>query len=171
MGESDGVLNSTNISIAIARHFGTRKNIIVPNVSWGIGLHECDVLIITRSGYAIEIEIKISRADIIKDAMKWHKHHSNKLRSLIFAIPKELQHCTDLIPERAGIIIVSKKEELRPSWHSGVVGPNSSRLYCSMFRKAEVNRSATKMSDDDILHVAKLGTMRVWNLLEKLQCR
>ena len=160
-------MNAALMSIAIARHFDTRRNIIVPNVSWGIGLHECDVLVITKSGYAIEVEIKLTKADIKADLKKWHSHENKKLRSLIFAIPKKLAHCSDLIPERAGIITIERLETQRPHWDK-TIGPNPSRLYCSILRKAKINTHAKKLSDKDILHVAELGVMRMWNLKEKL---
>ena len=160
-------MNATLMSIAIARHFDTRLNIIVPNVSWGIGLHECDVLVITKAGYAIEVEIKTSKADIKADLKKRHSHENKKLRSLIFAIPKNLEHCSDLIPERAGIITIERLETQRPT-RDNVIGPNPSRLYCSILRKAKINTHASKLSDTDILHVAKLGVMRMWNMKEKL---
>ena len=44
--------------------FNYRANLIVPNISWGLGLHECDLLVLTSSGYATEIEIKVSKADL-----------------------------------------------------------------------------------------------------------
>lgn len=148
-------VNASQMSVVIARFFDTSKNIIVPNISWGLGIHECDVLVVTNAGYAIEVEIKTSRADIVADLKKRHGHNSKKLRSLMFAIPKSLEHCADLIPERAGIITVYEHE-------------NNHRLYCSVLRKAKINIDAGKLSDKDILKVAKLGTMRIWNLKEEI---
>ena len=46
------------MEIAIARSWNYRRHLIVPNVSWGFGVHECDLLVISPSGYATEIEIK-----------------------------------------------------------------------------------------------------------------
>lgn len=55
------------IEIAIARYFGIRQNAIVPNVSWGLGFpYECDLLILRDSGFAIEIEIKISPVKAVR---------------------------------------------------------------------------------------------------------
>lgn len=150
-------MNASQMSVAIARFFDTRKNIVVPNVSWGLGIHECDVLVVTKAGYAIEVEIKTSRADIVADTKKRHGHNSNKLRSLVFAIPKSLERCADLIPERAGIITVEDYEH-----------ENNHRLYCSILKKAQINREAEKLSYEDIIRVAKLGAMRIWNLKEEI---
>ena len=52
----------------IARYFGIRENIIVPNVSWGFfKTHEADMIIINKSGYMTEVEIKRSYADFLAD--------------------------------------------------------------------------------------------------------
>ena len=59
-------ITTIEIEEAVARKFGVRTNIIVPNVSWGLpGMHECDLFIIKMSGYGVEVEIKISKADIL----------------------------------------------------------------------------------------------------------
>jgi hypothetical protein len=100
------LLKAAEIEIAVARYFHPRVNLVVPNVSWGMGLHECDLLVITRAGYAYEVEIKISKSDLKKDREKRHCHVSSRISRLYFAIPKELENCIDYVPERAGIISV-----------------------------------------------------------------
>ena len=62
------------IEEAVARYYDYRSHIIVPNVSWGWDIHECDLIVVRPSGYAIEIEIKRSRADIKADGDKRHGH-------------------------------------------------------------------------------------------------
>lgn len=52
------------MEIAIANLFDIRKNIIVPNISCGLGIHECDLFIVRNSGYCIEVEIKRSEQDL-----------------------------------------------------------------------------------------------------------
>lgn len=64
-------LNARDIEIAIAKMFNYRMNVIVPNVSWGLGLRcECDLLIVSQRRYATEIEIKVSKSDIKADKKK-----------------------------------------------------------------------------------------------------
>jgi len=139
------------IEIRIAQWFGYRTNLIVPNVSWGMGLHECDILILTKAGYALEVEIKVSKGDIIKDAEKWHQHKSDKIKRLYFAIPKKLEKHIALIPEQAGVITVDEG-----GW-------------CKLVRNAEANRGARKWGDEDRFNIARLGAIRIWDLKEKLQ--
>jgi len=66
-------LKTSDIEFAVAKYFNFRKNLIVPNVSWGFNIHECDLLIVRKSGYAIEVEIKISKSDFKADFKKIHK--------------------------------------------------------------------------------------------------
>jgi len=68
-------ITTIEIEERVAQYFGPRECIIVPNISWGINIHECDLLIIRKSGYGIEVEIKISKSDLIADAKKGHHHH------------------------------------------------------------------------------------------------
>lgn len=141
---------AAEIEIAIAGWFGIRKHVIVPNVSWGLFNHECDVTVLSSSNYAYEIEIKVSKSDLVRDKAKWHNHDSIKIRKLWFAVPEKLNGCIEYIPARAGILVVSKK---------GVV---------SELRAPEVNAMARKLSEKECFTLARLGTMRIWSLKEAL---
>lgn len=60
-------LTCLDIELATASHFDSRANLIVPNISWGMGLdHEIDLAIVNpKSGYMREVEIKISKSDLV----------------------------------------------------------------------------------------------------------
>lgn len=150
-------LTTLQMEICIAEYFGVRRNIIVPNVSWGVGLHECDLLIVRPSGHAVEVEIKVSLADLKKDAEKWHGHVDLKRRigRLYFAIPLKLQDkAIGYIPEHAGVITVD--EDRRP-WARRV----------AISREARWDREA-RFTDDEINKIARLGAMRIWSLKRKI---
>ena len=50
---------------------GVRNKLCVPNVSWGLGIdYEADLLIITKTGYCTEYEIKRSYSDFLADMKK-----------------------------------------------------------------------------------------------------
>lgn len=94
----------------LSKRFNYRRNTIVPNASYGIGVHECDVLVANAIGYCTEIEIKRSRSDLLADFKKKHTHDSVKIKYLYFAIPEELYDgCWKDIPFNAGIITVARK--------------------------------------------------------------
>ena len=151
-------LTTFEIETAVANYFDIRQNIIVPNVSWGVNLHECDLLVIRKSGYGIEIEIKITKADLRKDKQKRHNHvdYFNRLRELYFAIPDYLNNCIEFIPERAGIILVSKN-----------IIAGTLYTQCNRIRKPKININASRFADNEILKIAHLGTMRLWSARSK----
>jgi hypothetical protein len=149
-------ITTLEIEIKVASHFNYRQNIIVPNVSWGVGLHECDLLIIRKSGYGIEVEIKVSKSDLKADAKKPHQHtdRMGRLSELYFAIPNYMKDCVEYIPERAGILLISKND----GW-----------LGLSILRDPQINKNRRKFTDAEMLKVAHLGTMRIWNLKRSIK--
>ena len=147
-------INTAMMEVAIARYFGTRKHIIVPNVSWGFFIHECDLLLIRKTGYAIEVEIKRTIADLRRDFKKKHQHNDNRIRELFYALPDYLlEKGMSLIPPHAGIISVY-------SGHGGI--------RAGIIRMAPTNDKARKLTEKEMLMIARLGVLRVWNLKEKL---
>ena len=104
-------ITTAEMECCVASFLNYRSNLIVPNVSWGMALHECDLLVITKAGYAWEVEIKVTKADLKKDSEKWHGHRSSRIKHLFFAIPTYLQDAIEYIPERAGIITVAPADE------------------------------------------------------------
>lgn len=143
-------MTTPEMEIALSRYFNPRRNLIVPNISWGMFNHECDLLVVTKAGYAYEIEIKVSKADLIKDAHKRHNHQSKKISQLYFAIPEKLLKHTEYIPERAGIITV----------HEGG--------FCHLLRQAQ-KAHAYKFTPEERFNVARLATMRIWGLKRTIE--
>lgn len=142
------------IETLVARHWNIRQNIIVPNVHWGLNIHECDLLIVSSSNYATEIEIKVSKSDLKKDAEKKHRHKSNLIKYLYFAIPEKLEKNIDLIPEHSGIIIIRNY--------------NNSYNYVSILREPQRNENAVKLNDKQMQQLMRLGCMRIWGLKQSL---
>lgn len=145
------------IELAIAEMFGFRQNIIVPNCYITLGTaadHECDLLIIKQSGYACEVEIKVSISDLKADFKKKHNHENELLRELYYAFPTEMyEEAKQYVPEMAGIIIVSKHFNNKIS---------------AFISKPAVAKKSRKLTDVEKLRFARLGAMRVWKLKGKL---
>ncbi len=149
-------ITTLEMEISLSKHFNWLQNLIVPNVSWGMFVHECDLLILTPAGYLTEVEIKVSKADLKKDKEKRHKHNSSKkIKYLYFAIPNYFKDYEEHIPERAGIITV------KPGHHSVYNGG------CEVIRKAEI-QNKYQVTEKDRYKLAWLGALRIWKLKEKL---
>lgn len=146
-----------HIELALARYLDYTTHLIVPNVSYGWGLdYEADLVIITKSNWAWEIEIKITIADLKADLKKHHNHDSDKFKELYFAIPKELQEkALLLIPERAGLFVVSEpKKEIKMGF--GV----------NLIKSCKINKNAKKITNEELLKLYRLASMRIWSLKE-----
>ena len=152
-------MTTVEMEDAISRLFGIRTHIIVPNVSWGLpGMHECDVFIIKKSGYAVEVEIKRTKSDLLADFQKKHNHDDERIREFYYALPEKLlETCEELIPEHAGIISCYTSQ-----WS------NRNDVYATIKRKAEVRKGSRKLTLEEQFKVAKLGTMRIWSLKKKI---
>lgn len=138
------------IEAVVARWFNVRRNLIVPNISWGLGLHECDLLIVSKKGWAREVEIKVSRSDLRRDQKKWHQHRDARICELWFAMPREMEECAELVPANAGIVLVNKNES------------------CTISREPQRRTDARALTPAEIQHVAELGCMRIWDLRDKI---
>lgn len=145
-------LNSDDIARAVVSFLNYRRYVIVPNVSWGINMHECDLLAINSDHYATEVEIKISRSDLIADKKKpHHQQHHARLRRLMFAIPAHMNRSEVLqhVPQHAGIIVVDH------GWKDGLFD-------CKVVRRGQLNPNAKPWGPTERFELARLGVMRFW---------
>lgn len=153
-------MKTLDIEIALMQKIGIRDKLIVPNVSWGMSpgnsrsLHECDLLILSESNYATEIEIKISKGDLKADLLKKHGHSHPYIKYLYYAVPYEMKDfALQNIPIGAGLYTV------RDKWKSGV----------SMVRKSQTVLQAKQWSQEDRYKLARLGALRILNLKMKIR--
>ena len=154
-------MKTLEIEIAMMKIFSTSANLIVPNISWGIqDLHECDLLCLHKSNYATEIEIKISKADLLKDAEKKHGHFHNHIARLYFAVPEHLKDIAlTTIPERAGLYVIKL---IYNEW------VKDHRAVAELVRVCKRNKQAVKWTDEDRYNLARLGTLRILKMKEKI---
>lgn len=147
--------------------------LLVPNIAWMV--HEADVLGVTADGRLIDIEIKISRADTRADAKKdkwWHSAPSQWVDGKVVQLepvrrpwpPKIWRHYYCLPAE----IWKPDLEAALGSPKSGVVtiaaGDHGGPLLTSV-RRAQSNAGAEKLSAAEILDVARLANLRMWDAL------
>lgn len=144
-------MKTEEMEMALYRKLFANEKIICPNISWGLGLnHECDLFIVDKNNFVTEIEIKISKSDLKKDGSKGHKHASNKIKYLYFAIPKEMdrQDCLELIPDHAGIYVVGKRD--------------SGASITDKKRAAKPNPNAKQLEPKDVRKLSYLMQFRYW---------
>lgn len=152
-------LTTEQMELALMRELDFRKNVIIPNISWGMnGMHECDLLVLYPSGLATEIEIKISKADLKKDKTKGHDHSHRLIQKLFFAVPEWLKEfALENIPDKAGLMIV-RKVEVRYSAYTKM----ESRV--DIVRNCKINPTAERWTDKERLKLGHLGCMRIYSL-------
>lgn len=147
------MLKTIDMEIALMKYFGVRENIIVPNISWGIQIHECDLLIVRSSGYCIEVEIKVSKQDLKADFEKRHKHKdkANRIKEFYYALPYSLYGtCKELIPEESGLLLVHDN------------------LKVVVVKSPRINTNSKKLEEKEIRHILHLGCMRICTLKQKI---
>ncbi len=152
-------MTAKEAELSVVNYFNPRQNLIVPNVSWGfMGLHyEADLVVIRKSGYAVEVEIKVSKSDLIKDKEKKHNHDCKKFKGLYFAIPENLLKHKEHIPYRAGILVCRK-----------FIYEGKTYYRSRLERKPKPDLSTEPLDLKDKYELARLGTLRIWNLKRKI---
>ncbi len=127
--------------------------------------HECDILAVTKDCRIIDIEVKISRADFRADAKKdkWWQYKflaggyerqprewPQKVWKHYYAVPADIW-CDDLVAampsQSSGVIILT---ELRGG------------IKADVLRKAKPCRDSYVLTDTDVIAVARLANLRMW---------
>lgn len=151
-------MKTADIESAVVNYFSPLRNLIVPNVSYGLDfLHECDLLVLTPAGYAYEVEIKTSRADLIRDKQKKYGHNSRRIKGLYFAIPVAMTKDIEHVPERAGVLVVTPLED----------GRGQQYFLAQLLRKPQLN-GKYKFSVEEKYKMARLGAIKIWDLKRKI---
>lgn len=183
-------MTTLQAEIALMSHFDIRKNIIVPCVSdWSnMLMFETDLLVLSKSGYATGIEIKVTKADLKSDLRKKHIKHYGTDKNVLFsnysntkdhyykpfkyfyyAVPENLKELAlEQIPNDFGLITMSRPKEHpeyiyreHPEWIHIV----------RIVREPKVLHKVA-WSDKQIFNLLRVGTMRIYNLkrtIEKLK--
>lgn len=170
--------NEHLIARAISLQTLARKCVVlVDNCNW-TG-HECDVLGVTTDLRIIDVEVKISRADLKKDADKskwWHPltyaqavakgrdvsrwdpwdhrepvEHPRKVWKHYYALPAEIwtPELVECLPSKASGILLL-------SDHQG-------RIDVRCERRATPAKDAYRLKPEQVLDIARLANLRMWD--------
>jgi len=157
-------MHAGEMEVHLARYLNYRQNLIVPNVSWGLGYYEKDLVVVRPSRLAWEIEIKISLSDLKNDLKKSHGHNCDYIKYLYFAVPAKLEkQALLLIPERAGLFIVDiyKNYKRNDPYYN-----QKGQYYVRCVRSPIANPKARKLNDKEMTKLYELAAMRIWSLKE-----
>lgn len=174
--------NEGKIARAIARQtLASKCVVLVDNCNW-TG-HECDVLGVTTDLRIIDVEVKISRADLKADARKdkwWHRQFAGygpaeptrhgsyqpaiwnstalewprKVWKHYYALPAEIWK-----PELLDCL---------PSKASGVLllhrlEPPHPAITVTCTRRATPNKDAYRLKPEQVMDIARLANLRMWD--------
>ena len=148
-------LNTKECEISLISHVGVFKisnYFVIPRSRWGIKEinHECDMLALSKSGVLHEIEIKISKSDLLADKRKRHSHESDIIKRLWFAVPSEIVEFAKInIPENAGLISCGMT--------------SSKKYFASRVIRRPKFRGKEKPDQSVIKHMYELMAMRYWS--------
>lgn len=160
------------IGRCIARQVLASKCVVlVPNCTW-TG-HECDVLAVTADLRLIDVEVKISRADLKADADKqkwwqgrgWHYRgtpgvrlsHPPKVWKHYYAMPETVWSAdlaASLGSPDSGVLLLK--------WRH-----NAPYITCE--RRAKPSRTAERLSAADAVDIARLANLRMWDAYREME--
>lgn len=124
----------------------SRNYLVIPNVSWGFLYYEADMLLVSKARYCTEIEVKISLQDWKKDFDKRkHNRRDERIKYQYYACPMKL---------------AKRFEELNLPEGWGVIGVDDSEGIKIL--KEAVARDAKKVTDQELLTLARLVCFRIW---------
>lgn len=152
-------MTTPEMELAVAGRFGVfsgTRYVVLPRSRWGLATwgiyHECDLLALSRAGVLHEIEIKISRSDLLADAEKRHAHESPAISKLWYAVPKELEEfALEHIPGTAGLIRCYPRR-------SG---------FGSVTARAATGRRVLPAAPEMVAHIHELIACRYWSERER----
>lgn len=164
------------MEIALMQYFNITKNLVVPNVTNMSGLvgFETDLLVLSKSGYATGVEIKVSKSDLKNDLKKRHiKSLNDNIRPwnksakefyfepykyFYYAVPEYLlEDAKKQIPEFSGLLIARRSIT---SYGQPYISITPKKQSDELFR--------TKWTKDEQYKLARLGAMRILKYKYKL---
>jgi hypothetical protein len=152
--------------------FNNKCLVVVPNCNFTGD--EIDILGITRDLRIIDVEIKISRADLKADRRKdkWFTHYDwrtdraafgrrdrqpvqwpHRVWKHYFALPEKIymQELLAELPAASGVLLLRD---------------NYAGIRC--LRRAQPCRSADRLSAEDAVNIARLASLRMWDAYKEL---
>lgn len=184
MSQLDTTLTVEQIMSRLAHSdtFNLRRNVVVPNVSWGLLNYEADFVSMSKAGYLTEVEIKRSMQDFKKDFEKRHRHDDPRISYFYYCVPQSI--CDKVMD--ALYVMEETGNSFRPYKITGIkegVPVNAGLIcydnhdwqgneceYVTIDIKAYAGRrkNARPLTEKEQIKLAHLGCMRIWDLQKKI---
>lgn len=177
-------MTTLEVEIALMDYFKFNQKDIVCGLTatfYGLVRFETDMLVLSTSGYATAIEIKVSKADLKRDLDKPHiqslhpelvfdeyKNYRSmhlgskpeewfpKIKHFYYAVPKNLEEAAlAQIPPACGLLVV---------YNDGRVG--LAGTYKNYRKPKQI--SNYKWTEEERMNLLRLGTMRQYSLKKRI---
>lgn len=164
MADTKLTIEEIELAIYDSYLFNNKTDLFVPNVSYGLLNHEADMIIMSKSGYLTEIEIKRSFSDFKADFKKKHTHDDPLIKNFYYLVPisikdKVMEFLYNKFPEykekpwiMPAVLVYDEDGMIDKVKESGPA-----------FRK-----DARKLFLEEQFQLARLGCFRSWKYKEKL---
>ena len=151
-----------------------RTDIMIPNLSWGLLPYEADFVVVSKSGYLTEVEIKRSWEDFKADFKKNHNHDAEQVYYFYYCVPVSIVgKVKEFLMEKYGerhfigapaVLWYDENGRIR------TLVDDNQRCFGSHYAcSVSPNVKHRKLFLEEQLTVARLGQLRYWSLLEKTQ--
>lgn len=172
-------MTADQIAAALARSTFKDSLVVVDRCTW-TG-YEADLLVVTRNLRVVDVEIKISRADLKADRKKnkWYdfpprwgyrderpppvpRDWPRSTWKHYYAMPAGLwrDDLVDYCGRASGILLLHGTEAMRTT-ATGRRVPAGWRVQCR--RPAKPDRTAQPISSADVVAIARLASLRMWD--------
>jgi hypothetical protein len=170
---TDFAWSEATVCRALARQTFKDCLCAVDNATWPG--HECDLLVVTPNLRVVEVEAKISRADLRADAKKekwWQRAHAwrepkpdpvplshpRNVWKHYYAMPATIwrDDMLDFMPASSGVLLLTA----RP-WSDHV----SVAVKCA--RRSKPSRDAKPLPAESVAAIARLASLRMWDAYER----
>lgn len=155
-----------------------RQDIVVPNLSWSLLDYESDLVIVNKTGYMTEIEIKRSYTDFVADFKKRHHHDSELVCSFYYCVPKSIEEKVKafLINYKAehddfdlpAILTYEEDGTIERTIDKNKPYKVGNATYYHYFGQTYNKYGKRKLFLEEKLIVARMGQLRYWKLLESM---
>lgn len=167
----DKAWTEASLTKALVRQFFGNAVLAIPCCGWAG--HEADLLVVTKDLRLIDVEMKISRSDFKADAKKakwWHTRtwaRSKAAEPLMREWPPKIWKHYYLMPHE----VWDDQLLAAAPPNSGILLAHGSPKAASVYarRRSKPNKDAERLAPNEVIDLARLAGLRLWDALERLE--